>query len=152
MKTIIHLAVMLLIFSFTACSGKPKVAMLVTDDTQQKMKYHYVIYTPMRYMAHDPISVLKNEKYYVEHNIYTDSLGRVSGEKVFHTYNKFISFNKKTKKPIFKNVVEAYNKEASFTFTKRYVKIKGVKICNEDNECWSAGLEGKFKLVNKKPN
>ena len=143
---------MLLVFSLTACSGKPKVAMLVTGDTQQEMKYHYVIYTPMRYMAHDPISALKNEKYYVGHNIYTDFLGKVSGEKVFRNYKKFISFDKKIKKPIFKNVIESFNKEASFTFTKHYVKIKGIKICNKDNECTTGGLEGKFKLVNEKPN
>jgi hypothetical protein len=150
MKKIINLVILL--FILTACSGKPKVAMLVTDDSKQKMKYNYVIYTPLRYMAHDPISALKNEKYYVGHNIYTDFLGKVSGERVFHTYIKFISFDKKTKEPIFKNVVESYNKEASFTFSKRYVKIKGIQICNEDNECRNGGLDGKFKLVNEKPN
>ena len=63
MKKIINLAVISLVFALTACSGKPKVAMLGTDNSELRMKYHYVIYTPMRYMAHDPISALKNEKY-----------------------------------------------------------------------------------------
>jgi len=148
----INLLMVLLVFFFTACSGKPKVAMLAPNDSKQKMKYHYVIYTPLRYMAHDPISILKNEKYYVAHNIYTDVLGKVSGDKVFRTYIKFISFDKKRQEPVFKNVFESYNKEASFTFHKRYVKIKGIQICNEDNECITGGLEGKFKLVNEKPN
>ena len=151
MKKIINLAVISLVFTLTACSGKPKVAMLETNNSKLRMKYHYVIYTPMSYMAHDPISTLKNEKYYMKHNIYTNLLGSVSGDKVFHIYEKFISLNNETKKPIFKKVVESYNKEARFTFGKRYVKIKGVQICNEDNECWSAGLEGSFKLVKKKP-
>ena len=152
MKKITNLLIMLLAFFLTACSGKPKVAMLITDDIKPKMKYHYVIYTPMRYMAHDPITALKNKKYYVGHNIYTNFLGKVSGDKVFRTYIKFISLDKKTKEPIFKNVTESYNKESRFTFTERYVKIKGIQICNEDNECRTAGLEGKFKLVNEKPN
>lgn len=152
MKKITSLTIIFLAFLLTACSGKPKVAMLLTNDTRQKMKYNYVIYTPMRYMVHDPISALKNEKYYVGHHIYTDFLGKVSGEKVFHTYIKFISLDTKTNKPIFKQVIESYNKEASFTFSKRYVKIKGIQICNKDNECSTGGLDGKFKFVNEKPN
>jgi len=31
------------------------------------------------------------------------------------------------------NLVDSYTKEACFTFGKRYVKIKDVQICNEDN-------------------
>ena len=135
MKKILLLSTIL--FTLIGCSSKSKVATLNQGVSELRSRYHYTLYVPRRPLVHDPISAITTPKYYAQWDIYINNLGQQRGSSVAYVVEK--------------NSVKYFNESAIFNFSKNSIRIKGVQICNVDNECYDAGLDGRFKIVEKAP-
>lgn len=80
------------------------------------MKYHYVLSIPQSLMAHDPVSIIKNEKKLIKEDVYTNRLGEVPGNQVIMGSRRV-------------------NKNVIFIFTTKKVVIKKFQACDDDGVC-----------------
>ena len=117
----------------TACSNGASLKKAVyIQDSKYNKKYHYVLSIPQSLMAHDPFSALKKEYIIVNHHLYTDSLGKVSGDKVLLGT-----------RPV--------NKDVTFIFSKKSIIIRNFKSCDEDGDCSKMpGVDGVYPIKNLK--
>ncbi len=97
-------------------------------ESKYGMKYHFRLFMPQSLMGHDPVSVLRNKKITINSDVYTNKLGKVSGDQVIMD-----------NRPVSKSV--------TFLFTNREIKIKNFQSCDNDGDCTIMhGVDGLYKI------
>ena len=99
-------------------------------------KYHFILERRLQSRSRDVGGLLGSDKYIYQYHIYTDSLGKVSGNQV-----------------LFKPVLKTYKAKkmgsnSIFIFNKNEIILKNTKMCFDymTPKCSDSGLNGKYPI------
>jgi len=136
MKYLIAIAIIL---NFMGCANTHPLSNsndFVVKSTSNKygMKYHFILETRDKISdMHNPFAKFILITHY---HIYTNTLGRVSGDKIL-----FAEHDNSQPKPL--------SKSSTFIFTPNSVTIEGLQLCNTVvHNCYKTPINGKYSIKN----
>jgi len=134
-----YLIAIVMILNLMGCASThslstPSNFVVKDENSQYKMKYHFILETRDKISdMHNPFSKFILITHY---HIYTNNLGKVSGDKIL-----FAEHDNTQPKPL--------SKGSTFIFAPSSVTVKGLQACNTfDHNCDKIFINGKYFIKN----